>query len=194
LRSFFDKTAQTMAMLGGIVLTMLIVLTCVSVLGRGLNTLGHSDLMEGLLPSIANWLIGTGVGPVTGDFELVQAGMAFTIFAFLPLCQLRAGHATVDIFSRRLPRRVNTYLTAFWEVALSCVIVLIAWRLSAGLAVKFGNGQTSFLLQFPIWWAYAASLVAAAIAALVGLFCAWQRLHNALTGQNPLPHDEGRHI
>lgn len=182
-----------MAIVGGLVLTMLIVLTCVSVIGRGLNTLGHSAILETWLPSLANWLIETGVNPVSGDFELVQAGMAFTIFAFLPICQLRAGHATVDIFTNRLPERTNVWLIVFWEVVLAAVIIVIAWRLYVGMMVKVGNGQTTLLLQFPVWQAYAASFVGAAVAGLVALYCAVGRLMDAWTGSSMMPSTESSH-
>jgi len=191
LRDFVNTVARTMAIFSGIVLSLLILLTCVSVLGRGLNTLGHSDLLENWMPAVANWLIGTGVGPVSGDFELVQAGIAFTIFGFLPICQFRGGHATVGIFTDRLPLRSQTWLIAFWEVVLAAVILVIAWRLYAGFLVKLDNGQTSFLLQFPVWWAVGASLIAAIVAALVGIYCAFGRVVDARTGSQLMPKDEG---
>ncbi len=181
-----------MAILGGLVLTALIILTCVSVLGRGLNTFGHSTLLEAYAPGFAGWLIDTGVGPINGDYELVQAGMAFTIFAFLPICQFRGDHATVDIFTNGLSGRANRGLTAFWEVILSIVVLIIAWRLFAGFLVKFDNGQTSFLLQFPVWWSYAASCFAACIAGGIGLYCAVGRAVDHITGSHMMPRaDEG---
>ncbi|NKX45705.1 TRAP transporter small permease [Roseicyclus persicicus] len=185
------RLARLMAILGGLVLTALVVLTCVSVLGRGLNTLGHSDLMEGLAPGLAAWLIGTGVGPVTGDYELVEAGIAFAVFAFLPICQLAAAHATVDVFTNLLPGRTNRWLTAFWEVVLALVIVVIGWRLYLGFVEKIDNGQTTFLLQFPIWWAYGASFAASVVAGLVGVYCGVARVLEVATGRAWLPGSGG---
>ena len=183
-----DRLARTMAIVGGLVLSALIVLTCVSVLGRGLNTLGHS----GILPeALGAALIASGVGPVTGDFELVEAGIAFAIFSFLPICQLYSGHATVDIFTQALPKRGNRWLIAFWEVVLTLVIWLITWRLFAGLQNKLDYGETTFLLQFPVWWAYAASFIAALVASLVALYCAWARLAEAATGRRYMPYTQG---
>lgn len=176
-----------MAVLGGVVLTLLVVLTCVSVLGRGLNTVGHSDWLMALSEAVGAWLISTGVGPVTGDFELVEAGIAFAIFSFLPICQLYAGHATVDIFTSALSDKVNRWLVAFWEVVLALVILLITWRLSAGMMDKIDNGETTFLLQFPIWWAYAASFAAAVVASITGVYCAVGRVTFAATGRSILP-------
>ncbi|MCK0149215.1 TRAP transporter small permease [Marivita sp. S6314] len=176
-----------MAVMGGVVLTFLVILTCVSVLGRGLNTMGHSDWLVGLSESFAGWLIAAGVGPVTGDFEIVEAGIAFAIFAFLPICQLYGGHATVDVFTSALSAKTNAWLAAFWDVVLTLVILLITWRLTAGMLDKIGNGETTFLLQFPIWWAYAASLAAAVVASITALYCAVGRVTFAATGRSILP-------
>jgi len=181
-----ERLARAMAILGGVVLTALVLLTCVSVLGRGLNSMGHSDWLTTLSQGVADGLIATGVGPVTGDFELVEAGIAFSIFAFLPICQLYAGHATVDVFTSRLSDRANAWLVAFWDVVLTLAILLITWRLSAGLADKYANGETTFLLQFPVWWSYAASLVAAVAAALVGVYMAVIRIIEVISGHTML--------
>ncbi len=168
--------ARFMAILGGIVLSFLVILTCVSVLGRGINTFLHSDMMQGSLQGLAETLLATGIGPVQGDYELVEAGIAFAIFAFLPLCQITAGHASVDIFTSRFPKRANRLIQMVVEFIFAAVLVLIAWRLYEGMMSKMSYNETTFLLQFPIWWAYAVSLVAAVLAAIVGVYMAVVRI------------------
>ena len=66
--TLIDRLARFMALIGGLVLVALVILTCLSVLGRGLNTLGHSAFLTGLAPGMADALIASGVGPITGDF------------------------------------------------------------------------------------------------------------------------------
>lgn len=156
------RLAIISALLGGLVLAALIVLTCLSITGRA--------------------FVFAGLGPIPGDFELVEAGIAFAVFSFLPICQVQAGHATVDLFTNALGRGTNRWLVAFWECLFAAVMVLIAWRLAAGLLGKYRNGETSMFLQFDIWWAYAACLVPATIAALVALWSAYDRLRAARTG------------
>lgn len=183
--------AHFMAVIGGLVLSALVVLTCLSVLGRGLNTFGHSDFLEGLSEAASKALLSTGVKPITGDFELVEAGVAFAIFAFLPITQLYSAHATVDIFTSALPKRASRFLMAFWEIVLTAAIILIAARLYEGMLSKMQYGETTFLLQFPIWWAYALSLFAAVIASIVAVYCAFARAAEAVTGRAFMPHSEG---
>lgn len=172
--------SRAMAIAGGVVLVGLILLVCTSISGRALNGVLHGDALDGAV--WAQTLLEWGVGPVNGDFELVEAGMAFAIFAFLPLCQLTGAHATVDIFTSRLPARMLLILRAMIEVLFACVLLTIAWQLWEGTQSKFRSGQTTFLIQFPIWWAYAASLSAAALAAVVGVYVAGRRALAAVTG------------
>jgi len=183
--------ARLMALLGGIVLVGLILLTCISVTGRGANSLGHADWLEAAFPALSEAIIGSGVGPLLGDFEIVEAGIAFSIFAFLPWCQLRQGHAVVDIFTAMMPGGLSRFLITFWDVLFALVLILISWRLYEGLIGKFGNGQTTFLLQFPIWWAYAASFAGSVVAALTGVYVAVLRLAGLVTGRHLLPVSGG---
>ncbi|AHD02542.1 TRAP transporter small permease [Leisingera methylohalidivorans] len=176
------RLAKSMAYLGGAVLTLLIILTCISIAGRLLNGVFHGDLMERIAPGFSKWMTGW-VGPVNGDFELVEAGVAFAIFAFLPLCQITAGHASVDVVANAFPRGVNRFLRMVTEVVFAAVLVLIAWRLGAGLASKYSNGETSFLLEFPVWWAYGISMIASVVAAIVGIYMGAVRTIEFFTGR-----------
>jgi len=185
---FMEFTARLMAIIGGVVLSALVLLTCFSVLGRGLNTLGHSSMLP---ESLAGSLIATGVSPIIGDFELIEAGIAFTIFSFLPICQLYNGHATVDVFTSFLPKKLNKFIITFWEVILSAIVLLITWRLFVGMQSKMSYGETTFLLQFPVWWAYALSVVASVIASIVAVYCAFGRVGEFLTGRVYLPVSMG---
>ncbi|MEO0931354.1 MAG: TRAP transporter small permease subunit [Pseudomonadota bacterium] len=164
--------ARFMALLGGIVLCLLVAMVCISIIGRELNSVAHS----GYLGAFGNWLIARGIGPITGDYELIEAGVAFAIFAFLPLTQLTGSHATVDIFTSGFGPRANNIIAAFWSVVMALIILLITWRLFAGMQDKLRYGETTFLIQFPVWWAYAASFVAALAASIVSLYCAAMRL------------------
>lgn len=190
MHSLISGLARLCAVLGGIVLSVLIVLTCASVLGRSINSVLHGDWLQTILPGLTETLLATGVGPINGDFELVEAGMAFAICAFLPLCQIQAGHASVDIFTSALPKRVQRALRAGIEVIFAGVLILIAVQLFAGMQSKLRSGQTTFLLEFPVWWAYAASVMAMSVAALVGVYVAVLRVLEAAQNRVILIDDQ----
>lgn len=192
MATIIEKLARTMALIGGAVLTALILMTCLSVLGRSLNTLFHGALGD-QMPGFSKWMLDMGVGPINGDFELVEAGVAFAIFAFLPLCQLRSGHAVVDVFTSGLGQRSMQLLRAIIEVVFAAVLVLIAVQLFDGTTSKYQYGETTYLLQFPVWWSYASSLVAAVIAALVGIYIAVIRILEFKTNTTLLADDGAEH-
>ncbi|MBU2981322.1 TRAP transporter small permease [Lentibacter algarum] len=183
--------SRAMAYLGGVMLTALILLTCLSVVGRNLNSFLHDDWMQSIAPGFSNWLLDVGIGAINGDFELIEAGIAFAIFAFLPLCHLTGGHATVDIFTSRMSARSNRVLAAITGVVFAAIMVLIAVQLYAGTLSKFNTGQTTLLLEFPIWRAYALSLVGAIIAAVVAVYVGLMRVGELAQGQAILPTEAG---
>lgn len=175
-----------MAVMGGTVLFFLIILVCLSVLGRALNGLMHGAIGTAM-PGFAQWALDAGVGPINGDFELVESGVAFAIFAFIPLCQFTAGHASVDIFTSKLPDGVNRFLQVIIDAVFAAVLVMIAVQLNEGMQSKLRYGETTFLLQYPIWWAYAASLVGAVAAAIVAIYVAGVRVVEFAQGRAILP-------
>lgn len=183
--------ARIVALLGGMVLLALILLTCISIIGRAVNGALHSGFMMSIAPGFSQGLIDAGIGAIRGDFELVEAGMAFCIFAFLPFCQVTAGHATVDVFTNFLPRGANRTLEAAIAVLFAGVLVLIAVQLYGGMERKMSSGQTSFLLEFPVWWAYAASLFGASMAALCGIWVVVVRVYEVLSGRTVMVNAVG---
>ena len=189
--SAIDKLARAFALLGGAVLSAIIVLTCLSIIGRSINTILNSDFFQNQMPDIAASLLATGVGPINGDFELVEAGMAFAIFAFIPICQLHGAHASVDIFTSKLSPRINRFLRVITELVFALVLTLIAFQLLQGMLSKKNSGEVSFLLAFPVWWAYAFSLLAAVVSAFVAVYIAIARILETVNGSQFLPSELG---
>jgi len=190
MKNLATQAARLMAICGGLVLTVLIVLICISVIGRSLNGLLHGWI-GAVMPGISAWALDLGVGPINGDFELVEAGVAFAIFAFLPLCQISAGHASVDIFTAKLPTRINRVLLLAIEVIFAVVLIAIAYQLYNGMLSKQRYGDTTFLLQFPIWWAYAASLSGSILTAVISLYVAGIRALELMRGEDILSQEAG---
>jgi len=155
--------ARILAILGGLALVAITVLTVVSITGRA--------------------LISYGLRPIPGDFELVEALTGFAVFAFLPWCQLNRGHATVDVFTSFLSPRANRVIDVISEVLMTLAIVLITWRLWYGMQDKIRYNEVTFILQFPVWWGYAAALVAAVGAVIVSFYVLFVRVQELLSGR-----------
>lgn len=179
--------ARAVALVGGMVLFVLIIMTCIDILGRTANSFLHSLASAGIAVGPAQSLIDAGIGAIPGSYEVLEAGMAFCIFAFLPLCQVSAGHASVDLIANALPKAVNRVLAMLIAVLFAVVLVTIAVQLYGGMERKLSSNQTSLLLQFPVWWAYAASLFGAVLAAVTGVHVALVRIYELLTGRQIIP-------
>lgn len=145
--------AQLLAWAGGIILIAVVVLSCISIIGRAFVPL---DI---------------GLGPIRGIYDITEIGMAAAVFAFLPWCQYQRGHATVELFTPFMPMVLNDILTLLFDMAMCALAVLLAWRLYLGMLDKLSYGETTLIAQLPVWQGYAAGLVGAVGFALVAGFC-----------------------
>jgi TRAP-type C4-dicarboxylate transport system permease small subunit len=187
----FLYLSRLMAILGGMMLSAVILLTVFSVLMRVLDRLFHWMKDADVLAGLGQWMIDAGVGPILGTFELIEAGVGFVVFAFLPICQITGGHATVDIFTSQMSDGTNRVLRGLTEVIFAAVLVLIATQLYGGMMAKFNSGQTTLELSFPVWYSYAIGLAGAVLAAIVSVYLAAVRVVEMVTGRAMLPADLG---
>jgi len=160
---FVRGLARITALIGGLALLALVLITVLSIVLRNF----------------------TGFGPIPGDFELVEAGVAFAIFAFMPWCQLNRGHATVEIFASRFGAFINNLIDVLADGLLLSVWVYLGYRHLLGLIDKQSYNETTFILQFPIWWAYAAACIGIVVILIVGVFCLMRSIANLTTGHRP---------
>ena len=162
---FLDRIARALAMIGGLILVGLALMTVASVLGRA--------------------FIFAGLSPIKGDYELVEMGCAIAIFCFLPLCQLRRGHVTVDVFVNAFPVRARLFLTLLGNVALFLAAGLIAWRLWLGTIDKLSYGEETYELGLSLGYGYSAAMVGAVTFAVVAAYTVWRSINELIAGEEP---------
>ena len=163
--TYVEKLTRWLAILGGLVLSALVLLTVTSITGRA--------------------LIFVGLGPVPGDFELVEISTAFAVFSFLPWCQYRRGHVTVDIFIGWMSPGKQAFLSFVGNILLTVVSGLIFWRLVLGTLDKQAYNETTFILQFPLWWGYVASILGAGVFVVVSAYTVWRSFNEMLSDGEP---------
>ncbi|MCK0745154.1 TRAP transporter small permease [Chromohalobacter nigrandesensis] len=160
LRRGLETACRLAAIIGGLIVAALSLMTVISIAGRWISSLPLiSDL------SALSW-----VGPITGDYELVEIGTAIAVFLFLPYCHLRGGHVTVDLLVMRAPLGVQRFLAVLTEALFLVVSCLMTWRLYHGLLDKHRYMETSMLLGIPLWWGYIAGIVGFTLLSLVCLY------------------------
>lgn len=156
--------AAFLAILGGLALIAVILATVASVSGRALL-----------------WI---GLGPIRGDFELVELGAGFAVFSFLPWVQINRQHASVEILTMHMGETANRVIDMATDLLMLAIAVLLAWKHWDGTLDKLAYGETTFIIQYPIWWAYASGLLGAFGFVLVSFWCVTLSARALLTGQN----------
>jgi TRAP-type C4-dicarboxylate transport system permease small subunit len=151
------RTATGVAVVGGLVLFALTLLTVISVVGRVAFS-----------------------APIPGDFELVELGMAVAIFAFLPYCQIVRGNVIVDVFTTRASPRTRAVLDGVGNLLFTAIAALLTWRAAIGGLEIRSYHETTMVLQVPVWWGY---VPAVAILAFLTIVCAYTVWRSALEYQ-----------
>jgi len=145
------RLCRAFALAGGFVLVAMMLMSLVSVVGRGVFN-----------------------KPLPGDYELVQLGCAIAVAAFLPFCQMRGGHVLVDFFTANARPAVRATLDTLGALLLAVAAAVFTWRITAGaLSFKDANDQTT-ILEIPTWWAVALMVPSFALFSAAGFYTAWQ--------------------
>lgn len=168
--SFVERLAGFVAVAGGLLSLAIATLVVVSVLGRWLDGVPAAERLANAL--------GFDLGPINGDFEMVQMATAVAVFSFLPYTQARRGNIFVDTFTSGLPARVTSSVDAFWDLVYAGMMGILAACLVVGTMEHYHSGQTTMLLQIIVWPAIAVSTLLLVLLAFVALATAVQRVRS----------------
>ena len=126
-RFLYDLT-YILAILGGIILVIVILINFISILSRIIF-----------------------LNPLVGDFELVEIGSAIAISSFLPLCHLKKGNVIVDFITAKLNFKKIAFLDCISSVIYGLIALFFTWRMFFGAKDMYNYQEETMLLQFPIW-------------------------------------------
>lgn len=141
-----EVLAKACAILAGVLLTVITLMTCVSLIGR--NTTG--------------WTI-------VGDFELTGFAAGAAIALFLPWCQLRRGNIIVDFFTVKASPRTKDGLDRLGALVLALALGLMTWRTTLGGLNAWNTQAGSMMLGAPEWMVYVLMVPPLAITTLIAL-------------------------
>jgi TRAP-type C4-dicarboxylate transport system permease small subunit len=145
------RAATGIALVGGLVLFALTLLTVISVVGRAVFS-----------------------APIPGDFELVELGMAVAIFAFLPYCQIVRGNVIVDLFTTKASARTKALLDGVGNLLFTAIAALLTWRVALGALEIRSYHETTMVLQVPVWWGYVPAVAFLAFLTIVCAYTVWR--------------------
>jgi TRAP-type C4-dicarboxylate transport system permease small subunit len=138
--------AKISAVLAGILLTFITVMTCASIVGRE--------------------LFGSAI---TGDFELSGAATGAAIAMFMPWCQAKRGNIIVDFFAAGCSPKTNAVLDRFGALLLAFCFGALAWRTGLGGLSSYISNSGTMILGFPEWIVYACMAPSFALTCLIAL-------------------------
>ena len=145
-----ESLAKACAVLAGVLLTFITLMTCASLIGR--NTVGVT---------------------LAGDFELTGVVAGAAIALFLPWCQVQRGNIIVDFFTANTSERTNARLDRVGALLLAGAMALMAWRTALGGLNAYATHSGTRMLGFPEWVVYLFIAPPLALTALIGL---WQAI------------------
>ncbi len=157
---FLLAVARLMAIIGGLVFVGLVVMSVISIVGR--KTVGFV---------------------VPGDVEVLQMLAACASASFFPYCHLIHGDVKVDFFTHNLSQKTLWLMDAVGSLLIGLVGALIAWRAWAGAMMVMDNGETSMILQWPVWIPQALMVPGFVMLAVSGAYMSVHQVRMALRGQ-----------
>ena len=143
LLTFF---AQICAVIAGVLLTGITVITCGNLILR--NTTGDA---------------------MAGAFELTAMASGAAIALFMPLCQVRQGNIIVDFFTAKLSDAANARLDRLGALILSSLFLFLTWRTALGGLNVFESHSETQIMGFPEWIVYASMVPPFALTGLIAL-------------------------
>ena len=141
------EACRALALLGGVVLCAMALMTTISVFSR--------------------FLTGT---PIPGDFELIAIGTGVAIFAFLPYCQMVGENVLVDFFLERAPDGVKKFFDALGSLIYGLIIALLACRTTLGGVDIYENNETTIILEFQYWTVFPFAVLCLALLCAVCIY------------------------
>jgi TRAP-type C4-dicarboxylate transport system permease small subunit len=141
-----DALAKLCAILAGVLLTGITLMTCGSLIGR--NTVGVS---------------------IVGAFELTGVAAGAAIALFMPICQARRGNIIVDFFTARASERTQGAMDRLGAFVIALIFGLLAWRSTLGGLNSYSYNSETQIMGFPEWIVYAFMVPAFVLAGLIAL-------------------------
>jgi TRAP-type C4-dicarboxylate transport system permease small subunit len=152
-----DRTCKLLAILGGVTLVAMALMSLWSIVGR--------SFFE---------------SPLLGDYELVQMMSGMAVAMTLPYAQWIGGHVIVDFFTAKAPVKANAFMDLVAALLMALFAAVITWRMAVGLVDLKSTFDASMMLNLPTWWSYVPMTISFALLTATALFTATTNLRKLL--------------
>ncbi len=138
--------ARLSAILAGLLMTFITLLTCASIIGR--ETVGQT---------------------IAGDFELSGVATGAAIALFMPLCQYARGHIIVDFFTTRASEQAQARMDRLGALMMALIFALLSWRTVLGGLNAYATQSSTMMMGLPEWIVFAAMVPAFVLTSAIAL-------------------------
>jgi TRAP-type C4-dicarboxylate transport system permease small subunit len=150
-----SRVISLWALLGGVLLLVIVVATCINALGFTANTVART------------W--GGSVPGLSGYEDGVTMLVGVAALAMFPYCQLHGGHAVVEVFMQRAPSWANRFVEILSGLMVAALALGLAGFMVYGtLEVRGDNIQTA-VLGWPVWVFMVPGVVSCVLWAIAAL-------------------------
>ena len=150
-----ERLARLCSILGGLVMTGLMLMTCYSLIGRNVFDTA-----------------------LIGDFELTGVGAGAAIALFMPLCQLKRENIIVDFFTAKCSDATNFKRDRLGDLFMTVIFALLSWRCGAAAINAKETMGASMLLGFPDWIVFTSMCIPFGITAVIALMQTLSQFNN----------------
>jgi TRAP-type C4-dicarboxylate transport system permease small subunit len=146
LTNTLRRLVQVLAIVAGLSLLTMVLVTCVDVILRKLGR------------------------PLPGAYDMVKIAAGLTIACGLPYTTAVKGHVAVEYFFHKLGRRGRIVADTVIRLLITALFSLFAWQLMHYGAGLSRSGEVSMTLQLPVFWVPYVMAFSCAVVVLVTLY------------------------
>ncbi len=155
MRAILERTAAAWALLGGLGLLAIVLVTAFNVGAIALDRAAGA------------W--GGSVAILAGYEDFVRVTISSAALMLFPYCQLRRGHVGVDLFVERLPVKAQAFLDRLSLALMAGLALFLAYWMWFGMLETRADGAVSRVLGWAEWPFYLPGLVSLVLWALAAI-------------------------
>ena len=159
MKRAIERTVSAWALLGGVVLLAIVVVTTVNVGAFALDKVAR--------------VFGATLSGLPGYEDFVRLAISGGALMFFPYCQLRRGHVAVDLFAKLVPDRAQNVLDRCWTILIAALAGFLAYWMVFGLLETRADNALSRVLGWPVWPFYVPGIVSLILWAAVAVLQAF---------------------
>lgn len=153
--SLLQRTISVWALLGGVLVIAIVLVTAVNV---GAFTLDFT-----LRP------FGIYVPALPGYEDFVRLAVSAAALSFFPYCQMKRGHVAVDLFVQHFPLWLRTMLDHLWLVLTALLAVFLGYWMWVGMLETRSDNTMTAVLGWVEWPWYLPGIVSMGLWALISV-------------------------